>query len=97
MAWHTNKKMIEPSPEPANNGRNLDVVQLIATLLSGQETDIFRKVNAAVERVVIEAVLRHVRGNQVAASQILGISRTTLRSKMKAHGLTIEKQIQPQI
>jgi two-component system nitrogen regulation response regulator GlnG len=89
--------MIDYPPTPVSESRGLDLEQLVAGLLGAQETDIFRKVNAAVERVVIEAVLRHAHGNQVAASQLLGISRTTLRSKMKALGLTIEKQIQPQV
>ena len=88
--------MNDLSPTPVSESRRLDVDQFVAELLSAQETEIFRKVNAAVERIVIEAVLRHVHGNQVAASQLLGISRTTLRSKMKSLGLTIEKQIQPQ-
>jgi DNA-binding protein Fis len=89
--------MTDHSTRQVADGRSLDIGQLIAGLLSAQETDIFRKVSVAVERIVIEAVLRHVRGNQVAASQLLGISRTTLRSKMKALGLTIEKQVQPQV
>ncbi|HEV3144508.1 MAG TPA: helix-turn-helix domain-containing protein [Gemmataceae bacterium] len=89
--------MADASTTPVIDARSLDVGQLIAGLLSAQETDIFRKVNTAVERVVIEAVLRHVRGNQVAASQMLGISRTTLRNKMKSFGLTIERQVLPPI
>ncbi len=48
---------------------------------------------AAVDRIVIETVLRHVKGNQLRASEILGISRTTLRTKLRALGLAIEKQL----
>ena len=48
------------------------------------ETDIYPKVTAAVDRVVLETVLRHVKGNQVQASEVLGISRTTLRAKLRA-------------
>jgi DNA-binding protein Fis len=43
--------------------------------------------------VVLEAVLRHVKGSQAQASKLLGISRTTLRSKLLDLGLMIEKKI----
>ena len=37
----------------------------------------------------------HVNGNQVKASALLGISRTTLRSKLRALHLGIEETITP--
>ncbi len=51
-------------------------------LLTQGATDIYRQILHEVDRVVIEATLEHVRGNQVHASELLGISRTTLRSKL---------------
>ena len=57
------------------------------------ETDIYAKVTAAVDRVVLETVLRYVKGNQMQASEVLGISRTTLRAKMRSLGLAIEKHL----
>jgi two-component system nitrogen regulation response regulator GlnG len=73
----------------------LDVLALVQELLRKGEDDIYRKVIQAVDRVVLEAVLRHAGGNQMNASELLGMSRTTLRSKLVALGLVIEKQVRP--
>ena len=49
--------------------------------------------NAGVGRSLMEAVLEHARGNQSQASELLGISRTTLRAKLQTLGLGVEKQV----
>ena len=41
------------------------------------------------EKQVISRVLRHADGNQVRAAELLGITRTTLRNKVKQLGITI--------
>ncbi len=41
----------------------------------------------AVERPMLEVVMRHARGNQTQAAQILGISRNTLHKKLVQYGL----------
>jgi len=48
-------------------------------------------VSAATDEIILETVLRHTRGNQVLASELMGISRTTLRAKLRGLGLTPEK------
>jgi two-component system nitrogen regulation response regulator GlnG len=45
---------------------------------------------------VVEAVIRHERGNQVRASEVLGIARNTLRAKIRAAGLEVTKQLAPE-
>jgi two-component system nitrogen regulation response regulator GlnG len=57
---------------------------LIEELLQAGETEIYRRVRLEVDRAVFTIVLEHVRGNQVQASQLLGISRSTLRAKLRA-------------
>lgn len=39
------------------------------------------------EKPLLEAVLRHTRGNQSKTAEILGLNRGTLRSKLKQYGL----------
>jgi two-component system nitrogen regulation response regulator GlnG len=77
-----------PSPE------HLDLGQLTGSLLKSGETDIYRRICNEMDRVVLDMVLRHVKGNQVHASELLGISRTTLRAKLRALGLSVEKSLQ---
>jgi DNA-binding NtrC family response regulator len=77
----------------AHQAGSLDVGRLVEGLFCTGENEIYRKVAGAVERVVIETVLRHVKGNQVQASELLGISRTTLRAKLRNMGIAIQKQL----
>jgi DNA-binding NtrC family response regulator len=90
----TRADLVQPfqSP-PETEHREFDVGAFVTDLLNAHESDIYDKVCAAVDRTTIETVLRHVKGNQLRASEILGISRTTLRAKLRALGLAVEKQL----
>jgi nitrogen regulation protein NR(I) len=79
----------------ARSGATLDVLALVADLLRVGNTDIYRQVSQTVDRAVLAAVLEHARGNQSQASELLGISRTTLRAKLHALGLGVEKHLRP--
>ena len=59
-----------------------DIAELTQSLIRSGSNDVYRQVQMKVDRILLDEVLRHVDGNQVLASQILGISRTTLRSKL---------------
>lgn len=71
-------------PSPSNT---LDVAVQTRHLLDTGESDIYRRIISKVERVVIVEVLRRVSYNQVHASELLGISRTTLRAKLHSLGI----------
>lgn len=49
--------------------------------------EVQKLVMEAVEKPMLEVVMRHARGNQTLAAQILGISRNTLHKKLVQHGL----------
>ncbi|SEL67860.1 Fis family transcriptional regulator, factor for inversion stimulation protein [Atopomonas hussainii] len=56
--------------------------------LDGQSVcDMYNMVLSEVEAPLLEAVMRHVRGNQTKASEMLGLNRGTLRKKLKQYDL----------
>ena len=72
-----------------SNHNQIRMVQVALTLLTEQlvregKTGIYRMIAAEVDRTVLSTVLRHVRGKQTKASAMLGLSRTTLRTKLRA-------------
>jgi DNA-binding protein Fis len=60
------------------------VREMVRSLLASGSADIYRRVIHQVDGAVLEETLRHVDDNQVQASELLGISRTTLRAKIAA-------------
>jgi two-component system nitrogen regulation response regulator GlnG len=68
-----------------------DLGRLVQERLDANSTDLYAEFQAAAERHLFLQVLRHTDNNLTQAAQILGISRTTLRTKLAALGLTIER------
>ena len=63
-------------------------LQLYFTNLGGHNAgSIYQMVIAEVERPMFETVMDYVEGNQSRAAQVLGISRSTLRKKLKQYDL----------
>ena len=52
-----------------------------------QPNSIYEMVIQAVERPMLEVVMREAHGNQLRASEMLGINRNTLRKKLQQHGM----------
>lgn len=71
----------------------LDIAAFVRRLLQEGSDDIYRQVTQAVDIAVLTTVLQHVGGNQVQASELLGMSRTTLRAKLQQLDLVVEKQV----
>ncbi len=73
----------EPSRSLAGGLEQLGIAALVRAMLEANEPEIYRKLQAVVDRVILAEVLREVGNNQVEAARRLGISRSTLRSKLQ--------------
>ncbi len=67
--------------------------QLTLHLLAQRRPDIYRRIHDEVDRMLLPEVLNHVDGNQVHASELLGIARSTLRAKVSDLRLKFEKRL----
>jgi two-component system nitrogen regulation response regulator GlnG len=73
------------------SGAPTELAQIVRRYLAEGRTDLYRQLMGTVDRVILDEVLKHVAGHQQQAAEILGISRMTLRSKLRALGMTVEK------
>lgn len=64
-----------------------DLADITRQWLSAGHGDLYRRLSGSVDRVILEEVMRHFQGNQAQAAERLGISRVTLRSKLRQIGL----------
>ncbi len=83
----------EPRPTEALPPATGDLERLIDDLLARGEKDVYARVMEAVERTLFNRVLRQTHGHQAQASDMLGINRTTLRHKLRALGLGVDKVV----
>lgn len=63
-------------------------LELFLDDLNGHEVnDLYHMVLGEVEPALLNVVMQHVDGNQSQAAEMLGITRATLRKKLKHYGL----------
>lgn len=74
--------MSEPKPDPLP-----DVSALALRLMDADARDLYGKVIAAVDHAVVLALAARLGAHQVKLARVLGLSRTTLRSKLKRMGM----------
>jgi DNA-binding NtrC family response regulator len=76
-----------PSPEAVDWGAFLE-----DRLRAGSQ-DLYAEAMALIERSLVTRVLRHTGGNQVQAAKTLGITRGSLRTKIRTLGIQIGRSV----
>jgi two-component system nitrogen regulation response regulator GlnG len=61
--------------------------------LHAGSTELYAEALAVMERQLLTRVLRHTGGNQLQAARILGITRNSLRHKLRALGITVARAV----
>jgi two-component system nitrogen regulation response regulator GlnG len=86
--------LLNGSPEapavPPVQGK-FDLSAVIEARLREKSGKLYEEVIAAVERELLADVLRETHGHQTQASELLGLSRVTLRHKLRTLGLAVDK------
>jgi two-component system nitrogen regulation response regulator GlnG len=80
------------APEGAD-GADPGLEQFIDAHIRAGGEDLYKQAVERLERTLLTRVLRHTKGNQVQAARILGITRGSLRTKVRELGIRIERTI----
>jgi nitrogen regulation protein NR(I) len=86
---------------PKSNGQPLEVTDadmqalqnFVDSAFNGGETDIYRRARDYFDRVLILRAMQQASGNQYRAAEILGLSRVTLRARLRNLGLSVEQVV----
>ena len=65
------------------------VAEEVEEALADDESEVYRKILARVEKPLLETVLERTGGNQIKAAALLGINRNTLRKKISDLGISV--------
>jgi two-component system nitrogen regulation response regulator GlnG len=79
--------------EPGAHDR-IDVVGFIRQRLGDSQNDLYGETRDYVDRLLFKLVLEHTQGNLTAAAEILGISRQTMRVKLRALGISVGHSVE---
>ncbi|AMV30415.1 Nitrogen regulation protein NR(I) [Gemmata sp. SH-PL17] len=83
---------VSPSSPPIDSKFELEA--FVRERLEGGSRGLYAETVSAVERVLLPLVLKHTGGNQVQAAEVLGITRKTLRARLRELGLTVTRAVE---
>lgn len=77
----------DPGPAPLSAAVERALRAYLADLDGEPACDLYEQVFAEVEEPLLRVVMEEVGGNQCRAADVLGMSRGTLRKKLKKYGM----------
>ena len=84
---------LAPSPAVAPSPGGLDVEGFVAARLTAEANDLYAEAHRHLDRYLLAQTLAFTRGNQHQASRVLGISRQTLRTRLRELGIQVTSSI----
>src|SRR5262249_16171958 len=103
---HMRGRVLLPDALPANLTRRdaaadtvgagpaeFDWDRFVAERIAAGSESLYNDAQEIMEREIITRVLRHTGGNQLQAAKILGVNRGSLRTKIKALNIHIDRQV----
>ena len=81
------KKVEHGSEDFLENWLHKTVKEYVVAMKSHENGQLYELILSGVERPLVEMVLKETVGNQTQAANVLGISRNTLRKKIKEYDL----------
>jgi two-component system, NtrC family, nitrogen regulation response regulator GlnG len=82
--------------EPQQQSAQFDLSALIENRLRAGSHNLYAETLEAMERTLIATVLQNTQGNQSKAAEILGITRGSLRNKIRLLGICIDHRVKLQ-
>jgi len=83
LRWRSDARSSSPPRE------GLDISAFIRSELASEPADLYARTHDHVDRLLFTLALSHTRGNQREAARLLGISRQTMRTKLRALGMQV--------
>ncbi|MBN9119647.1 MAG: sigma-54-dependent Fis family transcriptional regulator [Planctomycetes bacterium] len=88
------RPQVAPGEGPTNGAAGaFDWDEFVASRIAAGSEELYAETLERMERELLVRVLRHTGGNQLQAAKILGITRGSLRSKIRALGISISREV----
>jgi len=83
----------EGTPPPLSDADWQSLRDVVENWIASGQTDVYRRVREQFDRLVIVRAMQQADGNQNRTAEILGISRATLRARLRAMRLATKKVV----